>query len=96
MTGGQAMVSGVLTLGDLTAPFIRAGAGVVPAMIRDADDSRFDLFPAFSLGIGVDIWLKQKLLVGIAVDGTGSTNENMPFTLAASVHVSYAWLPRRR
>lgn len=91
MTGGLAMVNGVLTLGDRIVPFVRVGGGVAPATIRNFDGRRFDLFPAFSLGVGLDAWIRQKFLVGLAVEGIGSTNEVMPFTLAASVHFSYAW-----
>lgn len=89
LAGAQLFVNGVLTLGDQFAPFARLGGGVIPAKIRDADGSRFQLFPAIALGVGLDAWIKKSLLLGVSLDGI--VGSDLPFTVAASVHLSYAW-----
>lgn len=89
-SGARVMAAGVYTFGDKLAPFFRAGFGIVPATITRADEPEFDIFPVVSAGVGVDAWLSRTLVVGASIDGTGGSGE-MPLTLDASVHISYAW-----
>ena len=89
-SGVRVMASGVVTFGSRIAPFLRAGFGIIPASFKTASETEFGLFPVVSAGVGVDAWITPTLVVGVSIDGMGGSGE-MPLTLDASVHISYAW-----
>lgn len=89
LAGARVMASGVFTFGDRIAPFVRGGFGIVPAALTRQGESQFDIFPVLSAGVGVDAWIGRALVVGVSLDGMGGSGD-MPLTLDASVHVSYA------
>ena len=93
----RVLTGGVLQFGEKTVPYLRAGIGAHVTSYTHSmdDDSKLSGGILVYGGVGVDRWLREDLVLGIAATfvGPNAGGDDQITMFEAGVHFGYAWKP---